>query len=32
VPDATGPRSAYFQQELVQILADGDASLLGEAV
>jgi hypothetical protein len=32
VPDAAGPRSAYFQQELVQVLADGDASLLGEAV
>jgi hypothetical protein len=32
VPDATGQRGAYFQQELVQTLADGDATLLGEPV
>jgi chromosome segregation ATPase len=32
VPDAVGARSDYFQQELVQTLADGDAALLGEPV
>lgn len=30
VPAGTGPQHAYFQQELVQTLADGDAALLGE--
>ena len=30
VPPAVGARHAYFQQELVQTLADGDASLLGK--
>jgi hypothetical protein len=30
VPAGTGPQHAYFQQELVQNLADGDAALLGE--
>jgi hypothetical protein len=30
VPAGTGPQSAYFQQELVHTLADGDAALLGE--
>jgi hypothetical protein len=30
VPAGTGPQDAYFQQELVQTLADGDAALLGE--
>ena len=29
VPPAVGGRRAYFQQELVQTLADGDAALLG---
>jgi hypothetical protein len=29
VPPAVGARDAYFQQELVQTLAGGDASLLG---
>jgi chemotaxis protein histidine kinase CheA len=29
VPQAVAGRAAYFQQELVQTLADGDASLLG---
>jgi putative methionine-R-sulfoxide reductase with GAF domain len=29
VPPAVGARIAYFQQELVQTLADGDSSLLG---
>jgi hypothetical protein len=29
VPAAVGMRGAYFQQELVQTLADGDPSLLG---
>jgi hypothetical protein len=32
VPPAIGPRATYFQQELVQTLADGDAALLGTAV
>jgi hypothetical protein len=32
VPPAIGGRSVYFQQELVQTLADGDAALLGSAV
>lgn len=31
VPPALSARSAYFQQELVQTLADGDATLLGSA-
>ena len=31
VPPAIGGRAAYFQQELVQALADGDAALLGTA-
>jgi hypothetical protein len=31
IPAALGARSAYFQQELVQTLADGDPSLLGNA-
>ena len=30
VPAGLGPQTAYFQQELVQTLADGDAALLGE--
>jgi hypothetical protein len=30
VPAGTGPQDAYFHQELVQTLADGDAALLGE--
>ncbi len=30
VPAGTGPQHAYFQQELVQTLADGNAALLGE--
>jgi hypothetical protein len=30
VPAGTGPQHAFFQQELVQTLADGDAALLGE--
>ena len=30
VPAGTGPQHAYFQQELVQTLADGDAALLGQ--
>jgi hypothetical protein len=30
VPAGTGPRHAFFQQELIQTLADGDAALLGE--
>jgi hypothetical protein len=30
VPVGTGPQNAYFQQELVHTLADGDAALLGE--
>ena len=29
VPAAVSARDAYFKQELVQTLADGDASLLG---
>lgn len=29
VPPAVGARSSYFQQELVQTLADGDPALLG---
>ena len=29
VPAAVGGRHAYFQQELIQTLADGDAALLG---
>jgi hypothetical protein len=29
VPPAVGGRHVYFQQELVQTLADGDAALLG---
>jgi hypothetical protein len=29
VPPAVGARAAYFQQELVQTLADGDPALLG---
>lgn len=29
VPSAVGGRQVYFQQELVQTLADGDATLLG---
>jgi hypothetical protein len=29
VPHAAGARGTYFQQELVQTLADGDAALLG---
>ena len=29
VPSAVGARDQYFHQELVQTLADGDASLLG---
>ncbi|HXW04036.1 MAG TPA: hypothetical protein VD833_02300 [Vicinamibacterales bacterium] len=32
VPPAVGARGEYFQQELVQTLADGDAALLGEPV
>jgi hypothetical protein len=32
VPDAAGARGQYFQQELVQTLADGDAARLGEPV
>jgi hypothetical protein len=32
VPDAVGARGQYFQQELVQTLADGDAARLGEPV
>lgn len=31
VPPGVSARSAYFQQELVQTLADGDATLLGSA-
>jgi hypothetical protein len=31
VPAAVGSRHLYFQQELVQTLADGDAGLLGNA-
>ena len=31
VPPGVTARSAYFQQELVQTLADGDATLLGNA-
>lgn len=31
VPPGVTARSAYFQQELVQTLADGDATLLGSA-
>lgn len=31
VPPAVSARSAYFQHELVQTLADGDATLLGSA-
>ena len=31
VPPALSARAAYFQQELVQTLADGDATLLGSA-
>jgi hypothetical protein len=31
VPPGVSARSAYFQQELVQTLADGDATLLGNA-
>ena len=31
VPPAVGARHVYFQQELVQTLADGDAALLGNA-
>jgi hypothetical protein len=31
VPAAVGARQLYFQQELVQTLADGDPSLLGKA-
>ncbi len=30
VPAGTGPQHAYFQQELIHTLADGDAALLGE--
>jgi hypothetical protein len=30
VPEGTSPQHAYFQQELVHTLADGDAALLGE--
>jgi hypothetical protein len=30
VPAGAGPLQAYFDQELVQTLADGDAALLGE--
>jgi hypothetical protein len=30
VPESAGGQHAYFQQELVQTLADGDAALLGE--
>ena len=30
VPAGTGPQHAFFQQELVHTLADGDAALLGE--
>jgi hypothetical protein len=29
VPPAVGSRQLYFQQELVQTLADGDPGLLG---
>ena len=29
IPADVGARAAYFQQELVQTLADGDAGLLG---
>ncbi len=32
VPPTIGGRATYFQQELVQALADGDAALLGTAV
>jgi hypothetical protein len=32
VSPSVGARAAYFQQELVQTLADGDATLLGESV
>jgi hypothetical protein len=32
VPSNIGGRAMYFQQELVQALADGDAALLGTAV
>ena len=32
VPDGTGPQQSYFQQELVQTLADGNAALLGKPV
>jgi hypothetical protein len=32
VAPTVGARGAYFEQELVQILADGDATLLGGAV
>ena len=31
VPPAVGARHAYFQQELVQTLADGDPALLGNS-
>jgi hypothetical protein len=31
VPPAVGARHVYFQQELVQTLADGDPALLGNA-
>lgn len=31
VPPAVGSRQVYFQQELVQTLADGDPALLGKA-
>jgi chemotaxis protein histidine kinase CheA len=32
VSPSVGARATYFEQELVQTLADGDATLLGEAV
>ena len=31
VPPVVGARGQYFQQELVQTLADGDPALLGNA-